>query len=225
MTEQQFWELMSLVNWKKLGNDDAVVRPLVKSLVKLPENEIFAFHDLLAEKLHALDTEAHARHMGEYSYKGPDEFFSVDAFLYARCAVVANGKEVFEQILADPMEFPEDAEFEAILYVAATAYEKKTGTEYPHSPDICIETFSNEKGWPAKDKQSVPAGPAVLIPPWIFRQELSRKSPEWQKGDAAAFLEKWTTWFKGIPDNGRDGYKKVFSEPKGWRGFYKSLGG
>src|SRR5437762_1267274 len=125
MTEQQFWELMSLVDWKKLGNDDAVLRPLVKALVKLPENEIFAFDDLLAEKLHALDTEAHARHMGEQSYKGPGEFFSVDEFLYTRCAVVANGKECFEEIRADPNQFPEDAEFEAILYVASTAYGKK----------------------------------------------------------------------------------------------------
>ena len=153
MTEQKFWELMSLVDWKKLGNDDAVVRPLVKALAKLPENEIFAFDDLLAEKLHALDTEAHARHMGENSYKGPDEFFSVDEFLYTRCAVVANGQECFEQILADANEFPEDAEFEAILYVASTAYEKKTSKEYPHSPATNFETFSNKKGWPPTAKK------------------------------------------------------------------------
>jgi hypothetical protein len=152
MTEQQFWELMSLVDWKKLGNDDAVVRPLVKALTKLPENEICAFHDLIAEKLFALDTEAHARHMGEYSYKGPDEPFSVDLFLYARCAVVANGKECFEEILADPNQFPEDAEFESILYVPLTAYEKKTGKEYSHSPATNFETFSNRKGWPAPSK-------------------------------------------------------------------------
>jgi hypothetical protein len=152
MTEQQFWELMGLLDWKKLGNDDAVVRPLVKALAKLPEIEIFSFDDLLAEKLHTLDTEAHARHMGEYSYKGPDDFFSVDQFLYTRCAVVANGKEVFEQILADPNEFPEDAEFEAILYVASTAYEMKIGKEYSHSSTVSFETFSNKKGWPAKGK-------------------------------------------------------------------------
>jgi Protein of unknown function (DUF4240) len=152
MTEQQFWELMSLVDWEKLGDDDAVVRPLVNALAKLPEKEIFAFDDWLAQKLHALDTEAHARHMGEYSYKGPDEFFSVDEFLYTRCAVVANGKECFEEILADPNQFPEDAEFEAILYAASTAYEEKTGKEYPHSPATNYETFNNKNGWPAAGK-------------------------------------------------------------------------
>ncbi len=137
---------MALVDWKKLGNEDAVVRPLVKALSKLSEEEIFAFDDLLAEKLYALDTEAHARHMGEDTYKGPEEFFSVDDFLYTQCGVVANGKEFFEEILADPSQCPEDAEFEAILYVAATAYEKKTGKEYPHFPATNFETFSNKKG-------------------------------------------------------------------------------
>jgi hypothetical protein len=224
MTEQQFWELMSLVDWKKLGTDDAVVRPLVKALAKLAEREIVAFDDLLAKKLHALDTEAHARHMGEYSYKGEDEFFSVDEFLYARCAVVANGKEVFEEILADPNQFPEDAEFEAILYVAGTAYEKKTGKEYSHKPTVSFETLSNKKGWSAKRKKVV-ARPGPLVPPWLFRQGLSRKSPDWQEGDAAAYIEKWTAWFNGIPAETRADYRKTYAEPKGWRGFYKSVGG
>jgi Protein of unknown function (DUF4240) len=147
MTEEQFWSLMSLVNWKKLGDDDAVVRPLVSAITKLSVEEIFAFDDILAEKLHALDTEAHARHSGAASYKGPNEFFSIDEFLYSRCAVVANGKQTFDEILTDPNEFPEDAEFEAILYVAGAAYEKKTGQDYSHISKVCYETFSNKNGW------------------------------------------------------------------------------
>jgi hypothetical protein len=225
MTDQQFWELMCLLDWKKLGNDDAVVRPLVRALAKLAEKEIFSFDDFLAEKLHALDTEAHASHMGEHSYKGPDEFFSVDEFLYTRCAVVANGKEVFDEILADPKQFPQYAEFEAILYVAGTAYDKKTGKEYTHSPAVSFETFSNTKGWSMKGEKAGPAGPGPLVPLWLFRQGLSRKSPEWQEGDAAAYIEKWTAWFKGIPGDARDGYTKLFAEPTGWRGFYESVGG
>jgi len=224
MTERQFWELMGLLDWKKLGNDDAVVRPLVKALAKLPEKELFAFDDALAEKLHALDTEAHARHMGEYSYKGPGEFFSVDEFLYTRCAVVANGKEVFERILADPTEFPEDAEFEAILYVAATAFKKKTGKEYSHSASISYETFSNKKGWPAGGKKTAPASAGPLVPPWLFRQELPQESSKWQRGEPAAYLKKWMKWFRTIPVEARNGYKRVFVEPKEWRGFYKSVG-
>ena len=78
----------------------------LKALTKLAPEEIFAFDDFLAEKLHALDTEAHARHRGDQSYKEPDEYFSADEFLYTRCAVVANGKECFEEILADPHGIP-----------------------------------------------------------------------------------------------------------------------
>ena len=148
MSEDRFWELLALLNWKRLGNDDAVVRPLVKALTKLQVEDIFAFDDHLADKLHALDTEAHARHMGEYSYRGPDEHFSVDEFLYTRCAVVANGKQVFEEVLRDPNEFPEDAEFEAILSVAQTAHNQKTGKEYSHVTAPTYETFSNKAGWP-----------------------------------------------------------------------------
>ncbi len=149
MTEEKFWELLSLLNWKWLGNDDAVVRPLVRALAMLGAEEIFAFDDQLSVKLHALDTESHARHMGDYSYRGPEEHFSVDEFLYARCAVVANGKEIFEEILANPNEFHEDAVFEAILSVAQAAFELKTGKEYNHVPEPDYETFSNRAGWSA----------------------------------------------------------------------------
>ena len=102
MTQKTFWMLIGLLDWKKLGDDDAVVRPLVKALAKLPEKEIFSFEDHLAEKLYALDTEAHARQLGADSYKGPDAFFSEDNFLYARCSVVVNGAEFHEQVLTAP---------------------------------------------------------------------------------------------------------------------------
>jgi len=46
----------------------------------------------MADKLYALDTAAHARHIGEWAYRGPEaDTFSPDWFLYVRCVVVANG--------------------------------------------------------------------------------------------------------------------------------------
>jgi predicted DNA-binding WGR domain protein len=147
MSEEVFWRIIGLFNWKKTGNDEAVLEPAVKALAQMSVGDIKRFDDLLAQKLHALDTEAHARHIGEDSYQGPDEFFSVDGFLYARCVVVVNGKKFFEQVLAKPKCFPQDMEFEAVLYLASTAYEKKTGKEYPHVPSTNYETFSNKKGW------------------------------------------------------------------------------
>lgn len=230
MTQNVFWTLMALLDWKKLGNDNAVVRPLVKALAKLTVTEIFAFDDILAEKLHDLDTEAHARHMGEDSYKGPDEFFSVDYFLYTRCAVVANGQRTFEEILKDPKEFPEDRDFEAILYVASTAYEKKTGKEYRHTPPVSYETFCNKKGWARGKKIRAhgtrlrpPKEPQLLLPLWMYSHGLSPRSPKWKTDDLAAYRLKWTIWFEGLSTGERKDYIETFFEPKAWRGFYKSL--
>ena len=153
MPEGVFWRIIGLLDWKKTGHDEAVVEPAVKALAQMGVHDIERFEDTLAEKLHALDTEAHARQIGEDAYQGPDEFFSVDSFLYARCVVVVNGKECFEQVLAEPKQFPKDMDFEPILYVASTAYEKKTGEAYGHSPTTSYETFSNKKGWQSPRKE------------------------------------------------------------------------
>ena len=110
--------------------------------------EIREFDDRLAEKLHALDTEANARHMGQYAFGRRKERFSPDLFLYARCAVIAGGGEAYEQVMANPKEFPKDLEFEAILSIAETAYREATGEEYTHVTATDYETFQNRQGWP-----------------------------------------------------------------------------
>jgi hypothetical protein len=227
MTEKAFWELINLINWKKLGNDDAVVRPLVNALAKLPHKEITAFDNILAKKLFALDTEAHARHMGgDYAFRGPDEFFSVDAFLYSRCAVVANGQETYKRILADPKEFPEDAEFEALLFVAATAYEKSTGKEYTQTTKVNFETYSNRKGW-AKVKRTKPLkvrsskSDPLRVPPWVLAPELLPSSPEWNIDNPKYYMPQWIMWFSVLPAKSKKAYITTFPEPRAWKGFYK----
>ncbi|MCB9291541.1 MAG: DUF4240 domain-containing protein [Lewinellaceae bacterium] len=62
---------------------------------------ILEFADLLSEKLYALDSKTYAKHIGEDGWS-PGRYFSVDNFLYARCCVVANGKELYEKVLHDP---------------------------------------------------------------------------------------------------------------------------
>ncbi len=61
--------------------------------------------------------------------------------------VVANGREFYEKVLADPRESPTDLEFESLLYLAATAFEKKTKREYDRSTSVSWESFSNQEGW------------------------------------------------------------------------------
>ena len=77
----------------------------------------------------------------------PEGYFSDDEFLYARCCVVANGKEAYQSVLSDPSNFPTDLAFEDLLYVAANAYERKTGKRFLSTPAFNFETGSNKQGW------------------------------------------------------------------------------
>ncbi len=136
-----------MLNWEEAGDDEAVVEPVVEYLSRLSNEEIFAFEELLAQKLHALDTKPHAKEIGEDAYVNADEYFSVDGFLYSRCVVVANGNELFEHVLHNPNDFPKDMEFEAILYAAQEAYEQKNGKEWDHVSPTDYETYKNSSGW------------------------------------------------------------------------------
>ncbi len=148
MNEGLFWRIIGKLDWNKSGDDNAVVAPAVAVLTQMSVKDILQFQDILAEKLHALDGEQYARQIGVYAYKDAGKPFSTDLFLYARCCVVANGREFFEQVLTDPRKMPKDIEFEALLYVARLAYERKTGEEYDYLTQIDFETFSNKAGWP-----------------------------------------------------------------------------
>lgn len=148
LSEAEFWRLIAKLDWQQTGDDEAVCAPLVAALATKPVAAIEAFEERLAQKLHALDTEARAREIGELAYIGSGDGFSVDQFLYARCCVVANGQRQYETVLADPKQMPKDMEFEALLGVAAAAYEAKTGAAWDFTPMVSYETFANGNGWP-----------------------------------------------------------------------------
>lgn len=58
----------------------------------------------LALHLDALDTEAHARQIGEDAYVEPNEHVSADCSLYVRCGAVAKGRQVFKTVLNNPWD-------------------------------------------------------------------------------------------------------------------------
>ncbi|OZG72411.1 hypothetical protein BTA51_14870 [Hahella sp. CCB-MM4] len=147
MNENEFWSIIGMLNWEESGDDEAVVEPVVDLLSQKSDEEIFQFEEILAQKLHALDTKAHAKEIGEDAYVNEKKYFSVDSFLYSRCVVVANGKELFQHILENPKEFPKDMEFEAILYVAQEAYEQKNDKEWEYVSPTDYETYKNISGW------------------------------------------------------------------------------
>jgi predicted DNA-binding WGR domain protein len=146
MDEEVFWEILSLLNWKKTGNDDAVLLPAEKRLAALPLADIFAFEDILAEKLYRLDGEKYAAAC--YPGQHPRSI-SADAFLYDRCSVLCNGPVFYETVVQDPAQWPVGLEFESLLYLAGNAYTRKTGQDdFPHTPRVSYETGSNTAGWP-----------------------------------------------------------------------------
>jgi len=149
MSEEVFWQLIALLDWKRTGDDDAVLRPVITALSRMEVEDIFAFDDLLARKLYALDTREVCRgtYRGQLDPDDGEQYISADDFLYSRCVIVANGKALFEQVLANPMSAPQGLEFEALLYVASEAYEQKTEQEYEHVTPLSWESFSNREGW------------------------------------------------------------------------------
>ena len=146
LSEAYFCEIISLLDWTIAGNDEAVVEPAKTRLASGPVRHIFEFADLLSEKLYVLDARKYALHIGEDSWS-PDRYFSVDNFLYARCCVVANGKDMYEKVLHDPAQMPKDLTFEELLYIPSGAYERKTRKRYDYTPAYPIETYSNQAGW------------------------------------------------------------------------------
>jgi hypothetical protein len=143
LPDEAFWGIIDLIDWSKKASADKL-KPAVEGLAAMPVAAIYVFADKLSEKLHSLDTRHHAE---AYSKNEPDHFISVDDFLYARCAVVAEGRTYFEKVLANPSEMPDDIVFEPLLSLADFAFEQKTGTEFNYVPTFNYETRSNLSGW------------------------------------------------------------------------------
>ena len=144
LTEQEFWQIIDLLDWSKIGDDEAVIAPAVATLANMPVGNMHQFEDILSKKLWALDTRAHAN---ASLRERPEAPLSADYFLYDRCCVVANGRDFYEKVLRDPAQMPAGLSFARLLSVAAKAYERKTGKAFVHIPAFNYETYSNEAGW------------------------------------------------------------------------------
>jgi hypothetical protein len=146
LSEVHFWGIIDKFNWEYEQDNDGVLEPAIEYLSTQPVRHIFEFADILSEKLYALDGRKYAQNIGEDAWL-PNRYFSVDNFLYARCCVVANGKNAYQEVLKNPLSMPKDTTFEDILYVASAAYERKMSKKYNYAPTYPIETYSNKVGW------------------------------------------------------------------------------
>lgn len=142
-SEADFWQVIDQIDWSQKGSENKI-RPAVNMLAKMPVTNICIFADKLSAKLFNLDTRAHAN---AYAANEPNHFISADDFLYARCAVVAEGKVYYEKVLNDPAQMPDDIIFEPLLYLADDSFEMKTGVPFNYRPTFNYETQSNREGW------------------------------------------------------------------------------
>ncbi|MGE1217013.1 DUF4240 domain-containing protein [Bacillus toyonensis] len=147
MDENKFWKIIDMFDWDHEGDDETVLEEAVNYLSKSSNEDIFAFEDILSKLLYDLDGIEYAKNIGEYAYVDEEEFFSVDNFLYARCVVVANGRDFYYEVLQSPEEMPKDIEFESLLSVAREAYEQKNDEEFDYMPKFDYETYSNKGKW------------------------------------------------------------------------------
>jgi Protein of unknown function (DUF4240) len=63
LSDDEFWAVVSRFDWAQTGDDDAVMAPALSALVELSTEQLHDFDELLALKLFALDTRAHAKAM------------------------------------------------------------------------------------------------------------------------------------------------------------------
>lgn len=148
LSKKECWSLIELLDWSFEEEDDQkVVAPLVDKLSSLSVANIYQFADWLAEKLWRLDTAKHAQVFLE-----EEGYLSVDDFLYARCAVVANGEEFYNQVLENPSEMPVVVTFEPLLYLPQVAFFKKMGEKMVYIPLFNYETYVNRQGWEKEKK-------------------------------------------------------------------------
>ncbi|MFK7978900.1 MAG: DUF4240 domain-containing protein [Saprospiraceae bacterium] len=144
--EDWFWQVIAKLDWKKTNINEAIIKPVINYLSTESNERIFLFQDILSQKLHALDGQKFAENIGENAY-GKGKYFSGDEFLYIRCAVIANGKKTYEEILKTPAKILKNKSFTPLLYLAERAYLQKNKVELNRLPAYVYETFFNEDGW------------------------------------------------------------------------------
>ena len=149
MNIDDFWLVTGNVDQAALaaGDESLAVAPVVAALTLLPIKEIRAYEEYLCKMLYKLDGEIFARHAGESGE-------SDDGFLYARCYVVAKGRQYYEEILSRPERMPKtlDQWCEPLLGVAAQAWAQRAGRDpddWDFESSLSYETGSNLAEWPS----------------------------------------------------------------------------
>jgi hypothetical protein len=147
MDQSTFWRLIAKIDQDALreGDEEGAVEPLGEALAECTPADIHEFENILAQRLFDIDGEVYADEAEESGQ-------SDDGFLYARCFVVAQGKQQYDAVKADPTKMPKslDQWCESLLYVSQRAWAAATGEDeeaWDHLPPVSYETGSNRANW------------------------------------------------------------------------------
>jgi len=135
----EFWNLIERTKRKAGGDTEEQVELLEELLAERPLEDIIEFGRVL-EYFHSLSYTSDLW-AAAYIIQGG---CSDDMFDYFRAWLIAQGKEVFENATENPetlakiisVEDAEEIDGECLLYVAAQAYERKTGKSWEKLLDL-----------------------------------------------------------------------------------------
>ena len=153
MNKDDFWKIIELA--REEGPEPESVAAAVKAALEgLSTNDVLAFD----RELTARQAESHRWDLWAVAYIA-NGGCSDDGFEYFRGWLIAKGRSYFEAALADAVRAADDAEPDAnecenMLYVAASVYEKKTGS-YPPKSDIPFPKDPAGKGWEEDELESL----------------------------------------------------------------------
>lgn len=120
MTKNEFWKIIDLIDRAVLlkGDEDISVHPILDHLLTLPEEEIRKFDEILHQYLQRMDKPIYIQEAVAWGH-------SDDGYLYARCWVIALGREHYNSVIYDPTLMPKESEewCELLLYCATQALE------------------------------------------------------------------------------------------------------
>ncbi|WP_052695651.1 DUF4240 domain-containing protein [Hymenobacter sp. AT01-02] len=129
MDKKEFWQLIDSAKKASGGDQGLQEKELISSLEKYAPEEIIDFECLLCECLIEADDFGIMA-----AQKILDGYVSDDSYLYFRCWLVGQGESVFKAALDKPdtlaavLDAPYQ-DFEELLSVATTAFQKRTGKE------------------------------------------------------------------------------------------------
>ena len=156
MEVNTFWKLIDRARTDSNGDVSKQADLLVEELVQLPLTEIFAYETIMDDML---DTAYDAALWDAADIIGCG--CSDDGFSDFRAWLIAQGKEVYERVLADPeslvdmIDVDKDGQEGALLYVVIAAYKQKTGQEIPpHNPKDVRSPHLKGFHWPEEDRNA-----------------------------------------------------------------------